>query len=271
MTYAARVKPASRLSVAIAIAVPIALALGLAARPALADDTDDCSRAYELGQRFRQQSKLLDARSELVVCAQDRCPAVLRKDCVGWLAEVTDAMPAIAIQARGSDGCDRPRATAWIDGTIVSHGAEGRPIDLDPGPHSVRVEVDGAMLEQTVVVSAGDRRRVVTLSPVGSPASCGVAAPSPFKLEAPLTPQREGARPVPTLVYVLGGAGLVSLGVGTGFGIAGWSQKGTLDQCKGSCSNRDVDTMQRTFLVSDVTMGIGVVALAAATVLYLTR
>ncbi len=76
---------------------------------------------------------------------------------------------------------------------------------------------------------------------------------------------------MPALVYLLGGAGLVSLGVGAGFGISGWSQKATLDPCKGNCSNRDVDTMQRTFLVSDVTTGLGLLALAAATVVYLTR
>ncbi|GAC1548389.1 MAG: hypothetical protein NVS3B10_11980 [Polyangiales bacterium] len=252
--------------------VALGLALGLAATPALADDTDDCSHAYELGQRLRQQSQLVDARKELVICAQDRCPAVLRKDCVGWLAEVTDAIPAIAIQARGSDGCDRPLATAWIDGALVTRGADGRPIDVDPGPHTVRVEVDGAMIEQVVVVSAGDRRRVVTLAPAGGAAGCGVGPPpSPSKVETPLVPRTEGPRPVPAIVYVLGTAGLVSLGIGSGFGIAGWSQKGTLDHCKGNCPNRDVDTMQRTFLVSDVAVGVGVVALAAATVLYLTR
>jgi hypothetical protein len=267
VTYAGRVKLAPCLAVA--------LAVGLAGAPAFANDTDDCSHAYELGQRFRQQSRLRDARSELVICAQDRCPPVLRKDCVGWLAEVTDAIPAIAIQARGADGCDRPLATTWIDGVLVSRGAEGRPIEVDPGPHTVRVELDGAMVEQTVVVSAGDRRRIVTLSSVANPASCGMTAPSPPKpLELdipPAQPQREGARPVPALVYLLGGAGLVSLGVGSGFAVSGWSQKATLDHCKGSCANGDVDTMQRTFLVSDVTMGVGLVALAAATVLYLTR
>jgi hypothetical protein len=253
----------------------MALALGLAARSAAADDTDDCSRNYELAQRSRQQSKLVAARSQLLVCAQDRCPAVLRKDCVAWLAEVNAALPAIAVQARGSDGCDRPLATVWLDGTLVTRGAEGRPIDLDPGAHGVRVDIDGSMVEQTVVVSAGDRGRVVTLSPAGQKATCGAPAVSLVGLGPPppgaAAHEHEGARPVPALVYVLGGVGLVGLGVGAGFGIGGLSQKATLDQCKGSCSNRDVDTMQRTFLVGDIATGVGIVALAAATIVYLTR
>ena len=45
----------------------------------------------------------------------------------------------------------------------------------------------------------------------------------------------------------------------------------TLDRCKGACADNDVDTMQRTFLVSDVAMGVGIACLAAATILYLTR
>lgn len=271
VTYARRVKLAA------ALPLGLALGLGLVATPARADDTDDCSRNYELAQRSRQQSKLVAARSQLLVCAQDRCPAVLRKDCVAWLAEVNAALPAIAVQARGNDGCDRPLATVWLDGTLVPRGAEGRPIDLDPGPHGVRVDIDSSMVEQTVVVSAGDRARVVTLSPAGPKATCGAPAGSAAGLGPPAPPpdgpphEHEGARPVPALVYVLGGVGLVGLGVGAGFGIGGLSQKSTLDQCKGSCSNRDVDTMQRTFLVSDIATGVGIVALAAATIVYLTR
>src|SRR5581483_1178763 len=100
--------------------------------------------------RSRLQSKLLDARSSLVTCGQDACPAALRKDCVAWLAEVNEAMPAVALHVSGADGCDRPTATTWIDGTLVARGAEGLAIEVDTGPHTGRAEVDKAMVEQTV-------------------------------------------------------------------------------------------------------------------------
>ena len=250
----------------------VVIAAGLGVRPALAD-TEDCMRAYQSAQRQRMQSKLLEARADLLTCAQDTCPAALRKDCVGWLAEVERTIPAIAVQVRGADGCDRPTATTWIDGSVVARAAEGRPIEMNPGPHSVRAEVDGVMVEQTVVVTAGDQRRIVVLSPAAVAATCGVAgSPSPVKVEGPAAPPtREGGRPVPALAYVLGGVGLAGIGVGTGFGISAWSQKGTLDGCKGACAGRDVDTMRRTFLVSDVAMGVGIASLAVATFLYLTR
>lgn len=53
--------------------------------------------------------------------------------------------------------------------------------------------------------------------------------------------------------------------------ISAWSQKGTLDDCKGTCSERDVDTMERTFAIADVALVTGVIALAAAAVVYLVR
>src|SRR4051794_37170175 len=95
--------------VRLVLGIFVVIASALVAPHALAD-TEECSRTYESAQRFRLQSKLLDARSALVICAQDTCPAALRKDCVAWLAEVNEAMPAVALNVRGSDGCDRPTA-----------------------------------------------------------------------------------------------------------------------------------------------------------------
>jgi hypothetical protein len=71
-------------------------------------------------------------------------------------------------------------------------------------------------------------------------------------------------------VWILGGIGLASLGVGGGFGIAGLSQKSTLDECRPRCASSEVDTMQRSFLVGDVLMGVGIVSLGAAAILYFT-
>jgi len=249
----------------------LALTAGvLAPRLARADET--CGRAYRAAQEQQKESKLLAARRELLTCSQDQCAAWIRKDCVGWLAEVEASMPAVSIQVRGERGCDQAGATVWVDGVSVPGAAEGRPLDLDPGPHTIRAEIDGAMVEQTVVASVGDRRRVVTLAPPNALATCGAPEARPTPLAPPPVidahPVVADRKPIPTLVYVLGGAGLVGLGVGVGFGVSGFSQKGTLDDCKGACAQGDVDAMQRTFLVSDVALGTGVVALAAAVVVY---
>jgi len=64
-----------------------ALTLTLAAT-AHAQDKQACVSAYEEGQQLRKAGKLTSARARLLTCAQEGCPAVLRKDCTVWVAEV---------------------------------------------------------------------------------------------------------------------------------------------------------------------------------------
>jgi hypothetical protein len=250
------------------------LALVLAAPPVHAD-AEGCAKSYERAQSLRQDAKLLEARSELLVCAQDACPAVLRKDCVTWLSEVTAQTPSIAVRVHGKDGCDRPDAQITLDGTLVPRGAEGRPIAVNPGSHSVQALVDGATADQVVVATTADKTRLVTIE-LGDPqTTCGrpsntssASSAPPFGADGVPSPERRGPT---TLTYALGTAGIITGAVAISFGISAWSQKGTLDDCKGTCAQRDVDTMRRTFLIADVATFVTVATLAAATVLYLTR
>jgi hypothetical protein len=263
---------AARFRLQIAVVVVAAVA---AVAPSVRADAESCARAYEAAQSSRKDAKLLESRKQLVVCSQDSCPAVLRKDCVTWLSEVAAEIPAIAVRVHGKDGCDHPEAEITVDGVSVAHAAEGRPIDVDPGSHTVKATVAGASTEQSVVVTTADRRRVVTME-LGDPkATCGKAgqpdrseAPKPLPPPPPpTTPEKKPA----TAAYALGTVGVIGGAVAATFGVSAWSQKSTLDDCKGSCAQHDVDTMRRTFLVADVATLVAVAALGAATVLYLTR
>lgn len=250
---------------AVTIAVPLFV---LASTRDAVADPEACAKAYESAQAQRHESKLIEARRDLVTCSQDACPAVLRKDCVAWLSEVEAEVPAIAIRVR-VDGCDRTDAKIEIDGALVPSAADGRPIEVNPGPHVIAASVDSHSRKQDLVVTTKDKHRAVTMA-FGTAVLCGPSGqPSPPPRSTADAPQT--TRPVSPLVYVLGGVGIVGLGVGTGFGISAWSQKGTLDDCKGACISADVDTMRRTFLVSDIAGVVGLVSLAVATVLYVTR
>jgi hypothetical protein len=256
----------------LALALATTLSLASVAPPARAD-LAACTAAYTNGQRERQDGKLRDARRDLVVCAQDECPSALRKDCVAWLADVEKALPSIAIQVRGPDGCDRPDAKAFLDDVAVP--GDGRATDLDPGAHVLRVDLDGAIQTQSVIATAGERERVIRVSYADASVSCNSPrGPRAAPLVAPVPPPPPGAeraRPIPTLAYVLGGVGIVGLAVGAGFGVSAFHQKSTLDECKGHCAQSDVDAMRTKFLVTDLGVGIGLVALVAATVITLTR
>jgi hypothetical protein len=80
------------------------LALSLAvsiARAAAADPPPKaaCAHAAEDGQRLRTEGKLREARESFTACAAERCPALVRSDCSGWLAEVEAAVPTVVIRA----------------------------------------------------------------------------------------------------------------------------------------------------------------------------
>lgn len=235
-------------------------------------DRAECSPAYEQAQRLRKAGKLLDSRASLLTCSQDECPAFVRKDCGEWLKEVEREIPSVSVRVVGRDGCDRPDVAVFLDEREATGAADGRAIAADPGTHALRAELDGEKITQTIVLARSERGRIVTLS-LGSTATCGVALPPPPPPPRASgdTSEHETGRPVPALAFILGGVGVVGLGVGTAFSVSGWSQRSTLDDCKGSCSRGDVSDARRSFVVGDVSLGIGLAALAAAAVIYLTR
>lgn len=258
-----------------AFLVPALVAALLVPRSSAASNRDECARAYETAQRSRLDGKLVESRKDLLVCAQDECPPVLRKDCAAWLAELDSQMPTVALRVVGSDGCDHPEATIAIDGAIVPHAAEGLAFPLDPGPHVIRATLgDGpkaVSMEQKTVIAANERQRTVTLT-FGNATTCGQPpATTPLPPPPPPPPRTTEQKPIPTSIFVLGGLSIAAIGVSTGFSISGWHQKSILDECKGSCAQHDVDTMRRTFAVADLTGAVAIGALLAAGILYFTR
>jgi hypothetical protein len=59
--------------------------------------------------------------------------------------------------------------------------------------------------------------------------------------------------------------------VGTGFEASGLSKHNALNKCKPNCTQAEVSSDRTTFAVGDVSLGIGIAALATAAVLFFTR
>ena len=79
-------------------------------------------------------------------------------------------------------------------------------------------------------------------------------------------------RPVPVSVWIAGGVSLVATASFVGWGIAGYERKRALEaDCAPFCAGSDVDTVQRRYLISDVSLAVAVASLGIASVLYLTR
>jgi hypothetical protein len=227
------------------------LSAALIAALVFAAPNEACFAAAVEGQTLRKAGKLHDARTPLAACASSTCPAVVSDDCTRWLAEIDDEMPTVVLGARDRSLRDVPDATITVDSQPVD--AAGRPIELDPGPHLVRFIAPGRpVTQQTIVTRAGEKNRaiVVTLA----------------DREKRPEPENPG-RAIPMATWILGGVGLAALGV---FGYFGASGVSAFDHagCSAGCSASEKSDVETRFRVADVSLGVGVLALGAATVIY---
>lgn len=239
------------------------LVVGLLAVPRAAQAEPDraaCTTAYDQGQRLRRQGALLESREQLLICGRDPCPESLQPDCVRWLGEVEHLVPSIVVTARRDDGTDIKDAHVLVDGQLRSEHLDGREIEMNPGDHKVRVEIGSEALEQSVVTTAAEKGRIVAFR----------LKPRVVVLPPP-PPVVHTERPIGWPTYVLGGVGIVGIGLFAGFAIQGESRYSDLERCRPGCNPSDVDSARTSYHVSDVALGIGVLALAGAVVTYVLR
>lgn len=226
---------------------------------------ESCLTAYGSAQKSRAAKRFLEARDQLLLCARPECPELARKDCSEWLADIQKDLPSIVIVATDAQGQDLTDVSVFVDGATVPQQISGEAIQLDPGPHTVRFERAGsAPVEQKILLRVGERNRAlrVTFAPL--------AASRPTPKPAPKT-EPESAASIPTATLVLGGVGLVALGSFAFFGATGESKRSDLESCKPDCDSDDVSAVRTRYIVADVSLVVGVLALGGATYFYLSR
>ncbi len=254
-----------------------AIRIGLAAATTLlfpsivaaaAPSKEQCVNAYQGAQLDMKQSALASAREKLTLCLAESCPSALHADCADWLKEVERRQPSVVLSFKGKDGAAATSIPATLDGKPFLGKTDGRAVNVDPGEHTFVFSPAGEpSVEVRVVVREGEKSQRVEAT-----SKLFVAPPkdTPGTLR-PLPPATQTVRPVPWSVIALGGIGLVGIGGFAGFGIAGTRGKADLELCKPACAEDDVASVRTRFVVADVSFAIGLVALGAATVLFLTR
>jgi hypothetical protein len=222
-----------------------------------ADVLDACINSYEQAQRLRKSGDLTAARDALMACSRDTCPDIAKTDCTRWLAEVRQDMPSIVVGARFGDGRDAIEVTVMLDGKPLTERLDGHAIELNPGVHVLRFETKGrAPVEERVSIRVGERNRRIMAT---------FADPTP---PAPPPPPPQG---IPAVTYVLGGVGVLGLAGFGFFGATGLSKESDLDQCKPSCPSNEVDAVRTRYLLADISLAVGAVALGGASYFYFTR
>lgn len=223
-------------------------------------DKEACVAAFDRGQRAQSDRSLRRAQSELIVCAQESCPTVLRADCAGVLAEVRTALPTLVFAADDGNGHELTDVKVFVGSELVAPALDGRAVAVDPGTFELRFERPGqAPVLTTRTIREGEKSRVIRVSlPIGSEhdGDHGGSARSPRR---------------DTLGWLLPGS-LAAAGV-AGLGVALYTRldfDGRVDELRGSCAP-DCTQEQRsdlsgTLVTSNVALGIGLGALALAAV-----
>jgi hypothetical protein len=204
-----------------------------------------CLDSFEQAQRARKDGQFTDAKRKFRVCADAACPAMVRKDCTDALAGLGSKIPSIRVTVHAADGSEVESFDLLVDGESRPHGSE--PVELDPGEHAVKVELDdGSEREQRVTLRPGDQSVPVVID--FRSAAGKTKAPSP------------SGRSTPIAAYAFGGVALVAAGSFVTFALVGRG----VESCKGHCSEHEISSIHRDFLIADVSLAIALVSAGAA-------
>lgn len=222
-----------------------------------ADEKQECLSAYDQAQKLRSDGKLTAAREKLAICSRPECPQIARQDCGQWMGEVMSALPSVVFGARDAQGHDVLAVRVSIDGKRVISQLDGKPVVVDPGVHTFHYEWDGGppVDQKDVLIREGEKDRDITVNLGGATGGGDDTGHGP-----------------PALGYVLAGVGVVALGAALYLDLKGTSDAHDLRDsgCAPSCNQSDVDAINQKYLLAGISAGVGVVAIAAATYVFLT-
>jgi len=223
----------------VALAVAAASAWSLAtARPSAAADpaAAACLEASDASLRASHEHRLRAERAALMACAAPECPAVIRKECLGRVDEVTSQIPTVVFEVKDGAGRDLADVVVTMDGEVVAQHLDGTAVMLDPGPHTFRFEGPGgpaATLD--VILREGDKGRRLPVV---------VGATEPLRAEPPRAPPASGdGRAQRVAGIAVGAAGLGGLGVGVvlgGLALASWTTAKDACPARTACSSSAV-------------------------------
>ena len=228
---------------------------------------DQCVDWHKQSQLAQSEMRLVEARELARRCAAPTCPGLVVNDCDRWINDLDQRLPSVVFEVR-VDGEPDTTATVTTDGKRVEEWTRGEALRLDPGEHQFRVELgDYQPIVRKVLLSEGMRFRVITIDFKSS--SLKQAASVETRVPKPPSEPASGARRFhPAFFPLLGGgaAGIVSFGI---FSLVGKSKQHTLEQsCKPDCTESDLKSMKTSYLIGDISLGLGLASLAAAGVFY---
>ena len=272
------------------IGAALALTASLAkAEPKATEPRNACAGALRTLQEKEQAGQLRDARDAALACAQPTCTRAVSLQCSTAYTRLENEIPSVTFVATDANGNTLVEVEVRMDGTLLASSLDGRAFPIDPGMHEFVFTTSGHPAQtEKLMVAQGQRNRLISLSlNAQSARKPSVASPAP-QAQGDASPVAESAPPkvVATSAsaiydepserkrsawpYIIGGAGLASLGASVALVTWGRQDNELLDRCSPNCSQDSVDHVKNLYLAADITLGVGVVALGTATWLYFT-
>lgn len=218
-----------------------------------------CIAAHEAGLSLRNEKKPHAARAKFVQCARNECPVVLRKECADLIATAEKEAPTVLLEAKDDKGGDTTAVKVSLDGNALVARLTGAAVEVEPGEHVFKFERDdGKTIEQRVLVGEGEKNKKVVAD---------YAALLPKKVVEEPHGARETPKKaeIPVISWVAGGVAVVALGSFTVFALTGKSKESDLaSSCSPRCTDDEVSGPKTSYLIADVSLGVGIVAAAVA-------
>jgi hypothetical protein len=181
----------------------------------------------------------------------------VKRDCAKWYEQLAQSIPTIVVEARDAERHDVPGARLTIDGALVRERLDGLPVEVDPGEHTLTIDAPGfTTYSEHVLVAESERGRVVTL-----------------RLARPVMPAAHHRMPG-WIPWTIGLFGVAALGGFAAAEIVGQNDYASLRALCGdarTCSPSQVGPTRTDFILAAVTLGVGVVALGTAAILFVVR
>jgi hypothetical protein len=249
---------------AFALSLSGSFLLSPAAR-AQAPAADASCEAVEQTEAIRAEGQYRKARARLLECVNAQCGGDVRRRCAATLQKLDAITPSIVVRAEDASGNDLTDVAVSLGDERLVNGLDGMAIPVDPGQHRFVFTREGyTPVVQTLTIEQGQKFRAIDVVIGAAPT---LALPPARETSSP---GGSGSSERTVAAATLLGVGLIGVTGFTVLGLRARAGEEALDGCKPNCSDGRVDSVKMRYLLANVSIGVGAVALGAATYLLLS-